>query len=145
MSTKESKEPSSPLRAVLDTNVLISAAIRPEGQAGHIWDLARERRFQMLTSPQIVNELCEKLRTKFFWDDKRLGLLLRRLRRPAEIIVTTTRLSVVPDDPDDNAIIECAVDGKADIIVSGDNDLLRMKSYEAIPILHPNDFLHTLG
>ncbi|MGH9839977.1 MAG: putative toxin-antitoxin system toxin component, PIN family [Blastocatellia bacterium] len=56
----------------------------------------------------------------------------------------TTSLQVVRD-PKDNPIVECAVDGKADMIVSLDKDLLTLKIYNNIPILHVVELLHILG
>ena len=61
------------------------------------------------------------------------------------MIVPRFVLDVIQDDPDDNRILECAVEGKADVIVSGDRTLLRLKSYDGIPIVRPIDFLRTLG
>lgn len=60
------------------------------------------------------------------------------------MIQPTTSLQVVRD-PKDNPIIECAVDGKADMLVSIDKDLLALKVYDNIPILHVADLLATLG
>ena len=57
----------------------------------------------------------------------------------------TTIPDVLPDDPDDNHIIACAVSGRADVIVSGDRDLLRLKAYEGIPIVRPMDFVRMVG
>jgi predicted nucleic acid-binding protein len=54
-------------------------------------------------------------------------------------------LDAVPDDPDDNRVLECAVEGKADFIVSGDRHLLRLGSYEAIEIVTVRQFLETTG
>jgi predicted nucleic acid-binding protein len=54
-------------------------------------------------------------------------------------------IDVIADDPDDNRILECAVEGNADVIVSGDRALLRLNSYQGIPIVRPVDFLRTLG
>ena len=54
-------------------------------------------------------------------------------------------LHVILHDPDDNRILECAVEGQAHLIVSGDRDLRRLKIYQGIPIVTPTDFLRTLG
>ena len=69
---------------------------------------------------------------------------LKDIAHIAEIIQPTTSLQVVRD-PNDDPIVECAVDGKADMIVSLDNDLLTLKAYNNIPILHVVDLLHILG
>lgn len=145
MNTKRNDAPQLQLRVVIDTTVLIAAQLNAEGRAAYLLKLARQRRFRWVTSPAIIREFAGKLRTKFSWDEKQIGQILRRTARAAEIAKVTISLTVVPDDPNDNHIIECAVDGKADMIVSADGDLLRMKDYQNIPILHPNDFLYMLG
>ena len=73
---------------------------------------------------------------------------MRRLKQIAaivEIIIPQITLEVIKEDPPDNRILECAVAGQADLIVSGNRHLLRLKSYEGIPIVRPIDFLRTLG
>jgi predicted nucleic acid-binding protein len=54
-------------------------------------------------------------------------------------------IEVIHDDPPDNRILECAIAGQADLIVSGDRHLLKLKSYQGIPIVRPVDFRRTLG
>jgi uncharacterized protein len=70
---------------------------------------------------------------------------LKTLTKAAEIIFPRITLQVSKEDPPDNRILECAVEGKADLMVSGNRHLLRLKSYQGIPIVRPIDFLHTLG
>jgi predicted nucleic acid-binding protein len=67
------------------------------------------------------------------------------MARTGKVVVPRIALDVIHDDPDDNRILECAVAGHADVIVSGDRHLLRLKSYEGIPIVRPVDFLRALG
>ena len=59
-------------------------------------------------------------------------------------VVSTERLNVVPDDEDDNRVLECAVAGECECVVTGDGDLLRMGSYEGIRILRVGEFLERL-
>jgi predicted nucleic acid-binding protein len=54
-------------------------------------------------------------------------------------------LDAVSDDPDDNRVLECAVEGKANIVVSGDRHLRKLRSYAGIPILTVRQFLETAG
>lgn len=111
-----------------------------------LWVAARERRYQLLISPAIITEVAEKLRTKFGWEEARI---IRRCKLMAkvgrEVVVPRFVLDVIPEDPDDNRILECAVAGKADVIVTGDRALRRLRSYEGMPIVRPVDFMRTLG
>jgi putative PIN family toxin of toxin-antitoxin system len=132
------------MRAVLDTNILVSAFIRTRGRVMPLWQAARERRYQLVLSPAIIAEVAETLRKDFSWEERRLINRSKLMARMGEMVVPRLVIDVVLDDPDDNRILECAVEGKADLIVSGDRDLLRLKSYQAIPIVRPIDFLRTL-
>lgn len=70
---------------------------------------------------------------------------LKPLVKSAEIVRPRITLYVIREDPDDNRVLECAITGKADVIVSGDRHLLDLKSYRNIPVVRPIDFLRTLG
>jgi hypothetical protein len=85
------------------------------------------------------------LRNKFDWQEKRLIARLKKIVRCAVVVTPTITLNAITSDPDDNRVLECAVEGKADLIVSGDQDLHRLETYEGIPIVTPLDFLRTLG
>ena len=132
------------MKAVLDTNVLISAFTKPSGRVVRLWYAAQERRYELLISPTIVSETTRKLRSKFHWEDVRTLRQAKLMARAGTLVVPRLTLHVVEDDPD-NRILECAVEGKADLIVSGDRVLLRLKSFQGIPIIRPVDFLRTLG
>jgi putative PIN family toxin of toxin-antitoxin system len=133
------------LRVVLDTNVYISAFTHPERPMYQIWHQALARRYQLLISRAIVNELADVLRTDFHWEERRLRRRMKLVTRVGELITPRITLNVIPEDPDDDRVLECAVDGRANLIVSGDRHLRRLRVYEGIPIVRPVDFLRTLG
>ncbi len=124
------------LRIVLDTNVYISAALFGK-QAETILQLASGSRLTLITSETILAELEEKLRDKLHWHENRIVLFLETLRDFAEIVAPDFALDAVPGDPDDNRVLECAVAGNADLIVTSDKDLLRLKSHGMIGIITP--------
>ena len=133
------------MRAVLDTNVLVSAFARPRGRVALLWRAAQARRYRLLLSPVIVREVARVLREDFFWEESRIIRRLKQLSKKGEIVIPRMTIEVIHDDPADNHILECAVASHADVIVSGDRHLLRLKSYEGIPIVRPIDFRRTLG
>ena len=133
------------MKVVLDTNVYISAFTHPAGTPFTLWCAAVGRQYQLLISPAIVSELGHTLRATFCWDEPKLRTYLRLLTRVAEIVTPRITLDAVPSDPSDNRILECAVEGRANLIVSGDRHLRRLRVYEGIPILRPADLLRTLG
>jgi uncharacterized protein len=133
------------LRVVLDTNVLISALHFPDGTLAHMWQPLYAGRYRLILSPFIVAELAEKLRERFGWEEDQLQRTLRTLVRKADIVRPSVVARAVPNDPDDDHVVACAVLGKADVIVSGDRHLLALGQYQGVPIVRPVDFLRMVG
>lgn len=129
------------VRVVLDTNVLISG-IFFNGPPAHILQAWREARFDLLLSRPILEEyqrVTEILNRKFPSVDA--SKIIRLIAIHSRIIITEDISIAVSQDPDDDKFIECAVAGKADVIVSGDKHLLEIGSYENITIVTPRQFL----
>jgi uncharacterized protein len=137
--------PNATLRVVLDTNIYIAAFGHPKGNNAKLFAAASAARYRLLISPPIVRELARVLRSTLQWQDERVHKAVRVVAQVAEIVVPRTELNVIPADPDDNRILECAVDGKADLIVSNDHHLLDLKAYQNIPVIAGPDFRRTLG
>jgi putative PIN family toxin of toxin-antitoxin system len=130
---------------VLDTNVYISLFTRPENPLFEIWRQACSGSFVLMLSPVIVRELGRVLRERFFWSETAIVKLIKLLTRVGEIVTPPAIPEVISADPDDNHILTCALSGKADLIVSGDHHVLRLKEYAGIAIVRPADLLHTLA
>jgi uncharacterized protein len=133
------------LKAVLDTNIYIAAFAYPEGRNAVVWNAAVDGRYELVVSPAIIRGMAKVLRRDFAWRDDRVRKGIRVVAQTARIIIPHSVLNVVTADPDDNRILECAVDGKADIIVSNDHHLLDLRVYSAIPIVAGVDFRRALG
>jgi uncharacterized protein len=133
------------LRAVLDTNVYFSAFLSPKGVTFRIWQAAIRRQFVLLVSPAIMREIAEVLRLDLRWQESEIVAQLKLISRVAEIVVPKINLQVIKADPDDDKFLECAVEGRADLIVSGDRHLTRLKSFRGIGIVRPIDFQRSLG
>jgi putative PIN family toxin of toxin-antitoxin system len=134
-----------PLRVVLDTNIQIAARHRPDGRYATLWHAARERRYTLLFSPALASELGDVLRRDFGWDDNRIQSELRAIARVAEVVQPRIKLQVVTADPDDDRVLECAVAGNADLIVSNDRHLRNLGSFRDIAIVTGADFRRILG
>jgi uncharacterized protein len=133
------------LRAVLDTNVYFSAFSHPKGVPFEIWEQALSRKFTLLVSPPILREIAEVLRLDLGWQESEIVAQLKLISRVAEIVVPRISLQVVKADPDDDKVLECGVEGRADLIVSGDRHLTSLKSFRGIGIVRPVDFQRSLG
>jgi uncharacterized protein len=133
------------LTLVLDTNVYISAALRGE-ISERILQLAAAGRIRIIASSAIMDELAQKMGSRFGWSTRQIDLLLDILGSAIEVIEPDVHLDVVKEDRDDNRILECAVTGKADLIVSFDRDLLRLRKYASVGIIRPEElFYYSLG
>lgn len=131
------------MRVVLDTNVIISA-LSYGGKPLTLLSLARKGEIELLISPFILDELTRVLQDKFAWNLERAERVRFRLRRVAKkVIIPPNRLTVLADDAD-NRILECAVEGMAQAIVTGDKDLLGLKTYQGIAIVTPAEFLRRI-
>ena len=129
------------MRIVLDTNVLVSALLFG-GIPQEIIDLVSEGEVQLVISPPLFSELKEVLEEKFNLSRARTGQHLADLWAVAHIVTPRKKVRVFAgkDEPD-NRVLECAVQGRVDAVVTGDRKILRRKSYQGIPILAPAQFL----
>jgi len=93
----------------------------------------------------MLRELADVLRTDLGRAEPEIIAQLKRVIRVAKIVNPKLTLNVVKADPDDDRIFECAVAGNADVLVSGDHHLTRLKSFQGIGIMRPVDFLRALG
>ena len=137
------------IRAVLDTNQLVSMTIRPGGLADQIRRAWQERRFILLTSPLLLAEFRRvltypKLRSLVRLSPDEEEALLRLLVEEAEITAGTLHVQVIEADPADNAVVACAIEGHANYIVSGDSHLLSLHEHAGIPIVTARKFLGVL-
>lgn len=128
-------------KVVLDTNVLISA-LGWVGQESKVLHFVLQGHLDLLISPDLIDELLRVTRyPKFRFSDSEIDGFLGRLLRYAHVIRPTDAVNAVEEDPDDNIVLACALAGKADWIVTGDAHLLKLRSYEGIPILKAGDVL----
>ncbi|HTS49979.1 MAG TPA: putative toxin-antitoxin system toxin component, PIN family [Bryobacteraceae bacterium] len=136
--------PGAQLKAVLDTNVYVSAFHSMRGAPFELWRSAIRRKYLLLVSPAIIGELASVLRADLAWPEEEIVAQLKLVVRVASMVQPTFTLEVIARDRDDDRILECAVAGKADLIVSGDRHLTRLKTFQSIAIVRPADFLRMM-
>jgi putative PIN family toxin of toxin-antitoxin system len=132
----------------VDTNVLVSGLLSPRGTPGSILRALRTRQFDVVTSPQLVGELSRivslhRIQSRFSLPTDGEDLLAEL--DDLAFFVDPPPTVVVARDPADNRVLEAAVAGEADYIVSGDADLLSLGDFRGIPIVPPAYFLALLA
>lgn len=133
------------MRTVVDTNVLVSGLIKPGGTAGRVVDRLREGRFLLLYSRATLDELVDVLARP--WLKEKYGVRTVDVESFLKLVLVRGE-EVVPGrtlrrcrDPKDDTFLELAVAGRAEVLVSGDDDLRSLDPFEGIPIVDPNAFL----
>jgi putative PIN family toxin of toxin-antitoxin system len=106
--------------------------------------MARTGKIRSDTSEAIMDETIGVLRDKFGWDGYSLHFARLQLQKVTNRVQPTRTIEVAAD-PDDNRVLECAVEAGSDLIVTNDQDLLRLGSHEGRPIICAADFLISYG
>jgi uncharacterized protein len=130
--------------AVLDTNILISALLSTNGTPFRCLALARIGQIESVTCPEILDEFAEKLLVKFKFSEEMTQAAIREVRDFSRLVEISGTLKTVPNDPDDDMVVECAVIGNATHIVTGDKHLLALTTHQNIAILKAAEFMALL-
>ena len=129
-------------RVTLDSNVYISA-LNFGGKPLQVLELARAGQVENAISNAIITETSRILYTKLYWEPADITDAVDQVLDWSKYVHADYTLDVVPQDPDDNRVIECALKAGSDTIVTGDTDLLILGSVRGIKIVNPSDFLET--
>jgi putative PIN family toxin of toxin-antitoxin system len=134
------------IRIVLDTNTIISAIGWKHSKPRRILEACLSGKYLLVESPGLLKEFAAVMeRPKFgFIPEEQKKELVTRLINYCEIVEPTKKINIIKSDPADNKVLECALEGKAQYIVSGDNHLLRLKVYMGIRIVTAAEFLESV-
>jgi putative PIN family toxin of toxin-antitoxin system len=135
------------IKATLDTNVIVSALIKPNGKPAQILD--QRAKFELVLSDAILQEADTALhrkhiQKKYSPSSDSIEKLFATLREFSTMVHVQHVENIVPNDPPDNLVLACAVEGKADYLVSGDLHLLDLEQHRGIKIATPAQFLEIL-
>jgi len=138
------------MRVVLDTNVVVSAAVNPKGPPAQVIRAWRNRSFEWLTSPALLDELARTLhsprvRCYMAWGEDEVAQFVSVVQQRVELVSPTNLIDAISADPSDNRVLEAAVAAQADYVVSGDHHLLEVKTYEGVQIVTPARFVAILA
>ncbi|MBL7159252.1 putative toxin-antitoxin system toxin component, PIN family [Candidatus Microgenomates bacterium] len=127
-------------RVIVDTNVFISA-IFWGGNPLKVINLWRvEEKYDLIISPEILAEIISKLKYKFFLPQSLLNEWKELLTSRAILIIPKDKVNLCRDSQD-NILLESALAGKTDFLITGDKDLLSLKQFKKTQIVSPKQFL----
>ena len=135
------------MRITFDTNVLVSAFIAKDGTCADILDLVSTfEEIRLVLSQEILSEFAEvarreEVRSRLSYSEEDVVQFEEAVRSAAEVVEIRSSYRIVKEDPDDDAVLNTALDGKAEYIVSGDKHLTRLKRFRGIRIVKPRGFL----
>ena len=140
------------IRVVLDTNVLVSALLAPDSPPARILELALEGGLRLVSSPGIIKEIglvfqyprLKKSMKKHRLTDEEVADTLLKILKIATITPGAEIAQGVSQDPADNMILSCAVEGQADFIISGDHHLTDLGAFQGVRIVNPAAFLNLI-
>ena len=139
------------MRVTLDTNVLVSAFISKRGHSADVLDLiVTFDEITLVLSNAILEEFMDVMNRKevaarFDYSKTDITRFEASIRGVAEIVAVRSSLKAVREDPDDDVVVNTAIDGRADYIVSGDRHLRELKRFQGVRIVSPRAFLTTLS
>lgn len=138
------------IRAVIDTNILISALLSAQGAPAQILRMEREGRIELVFSPDTVQEHWRVLHYRKI--EKRLEKLhvplatveqfLMNLVKASTLVPGTMKVDAIEADPSDDIFLACAIEGQANFIISGDHHLLELGTFQGIQIVEPATFVN---
>jgi uncharacterized protein len=131
------------IKVVIDTNVFVSSFLG--GIPKRIIDLWKNEEVVLCLSKDVLDEYADVLQRVGLKDEEEITELLSLFAEGFNILFTTRtpRIKAIEEDPEDDKFIECAVALKAEVIITGDKALQRLREYMGIKILTPQEFLKT--
>jgi len=128
------------MKVVFDTNVYVSAFLVSGSLAEDAFLRAQRKQITLFASIPILTETARVFRTKFHQGEEVVTAALKLIGRVATIVKPSVRIMILEDIPD-NRVLECALEASADLIVTGDRHLLRLKTFQDVAVVRATDFL----
>ena len=129
------------MRIVVDTNFLVSATQWDYSVSHKLLQKLIRNNSEIFTTREILDEFAEVLKRDFLYNEADIQNLLEKVLQFLTLIIPSEKVDIVREDPDDNKIIECALESGAEYIVSYDKHLLSLKEYHGIKIVQPEEAL----
>jgi|ERR1700733_206818 putative PIN family toxin of toxin-antitoxin system len=128
------------MRVTADTNIYVSA-FQYAGKPLEILELARSGAIRLSVSEPILAEVKGVLGRKFLRSEADLRDIEEQIREIAEVVTPGQPVDAIKEDPADDRILECAIAGKSDYLVTGDKHLLKLGQFQGVKIVPPAEFV----
>ena len=145
----KSTKPNKMIRAVLDTNILISGILTPQGNPGKLIKKWKNNQFILITSEPIIKELVRVTNyPKITKAKPNIGQqteqLIDLIFKYAIVTLGKLDINLVPDDPTDNKFVAAAIEGAGNYLISGDKHLKKLSQFHHTKVITPKDFISLL-
>ena len=132
------------MKITVDTNVLISATFW-YGDSFRILERVENKEIELILSHEIIKEYEEvlaydEIQEKIQAKQLTMKQTVQKIQTMATLVHPSEKINVITDDPDDNAVLECALEGKVKYIITNDKHLLKLKEFREIKIITPSEF-----
>ena len=129
------------MKFTLDTNFLVSATQWDYSVAHKLLEKFIRENQELFTSNEILEEFEDILKRDFKYSNEETRNITEKVLQFLTLVIPSKKIDVVKDDPDDNKIIECALESNAEYIISYDKHLLKLKEFQGIKIVRPEEAL----
>jgi len=131
------------MRVVFDTNIFLAAALKGGFSEDILRIASNTDLVTLVSSDDILEELSRKLIKRFQWEEAETNFFIITIKEICEVVEINEKINIITRDPEDNIILECAIAGNADLIISSDQDLIALKTFRGIGIIHPKTLTWT--
>jgi putative PIN family toxin of toxin-antitoxin system len=132
------------MKIVVDTNFLVSATQWDYSVSHNLLQKLIRSNVEIFSTKEILDEFAEVLKRDFVYNDEEIENIIGKVLHFLTLVIPNNKVEIIKEDPDDNKIIECAIESKAEYIISYDKHLLNIKEYQGIKIIQPEELLSLL-
>jgi len=132
-------------RLTFDTNVLISSTLWKNSVSRKLLDQLILQSKEIFITGEILEEYCKVLKRDFNFSKEDIEEKAELILSFLKVITPSSKIEIVKEDPDDNKVIECAVESKSEYIISYDLHLLKLKDYQGIKIIKPEEAIEIIN
>ena len=128
------------MKIVIDTNFLVSSTQWDYSVSHKLLEKLIRNNTEIFITKEILEEFTEVLKRDFLYNEEEAKSLIERVLQFLTLVTPKRKIDVIKEDAEDNKIIECALECRAEYIISYDKHLLKLKEYQGIKIVRPEEF-----